>query len=332
MQTTFKPFLYFAFSIFIICILIISNHVFGWTSAPTTPPGSNVNTPLDSSATNQSKQGYLAVGTSTTPSYPLDIAGVLRVGSFSSAPSGAPGCLYYDTSSNKFKGYQGSSWADLAGTALWAASGTDIYYNNGQVGIGLSTTTAPLSVYATSAAGQEIRICYNNVCCPIWKDCDGDGKTYGNGDCDESCSTCYVGSTAYTTSPDNKDQNCNGTVDESDTGYCVACTYNLGTSVTFGYNDSCVLSSSGIYIYTRTAISTPSNTAQCSCSGKTCTYSGYANCARNSLTSKNISGSSKTCSSVTYYTTYVTSSYTVYYLKCQPVTSCSVTSTETHYF
>ena len=50
--------------------------------------------------------------------------------------------------------------------------------------------------------------------CPIWKDCDGDGKTGGIGDCDEGCSTCYEGSSAYTTVPDGKDQNCNLQVDE----------------------------------------------------------------------------------------------------------------------
>ena len=58
-----------------------------------------------------------------------------------------------------------------------------------------------------------LSITKNGVTCPIWKDCDGDGKTYGNGDCDESCLTCYVGSAYYTDSPDGKDNDCNGIVD-----------------------------------------------------------------------------------------------------------------------
>jgi len=33
-------------------------------------------------------------------------------------------------------------------------------------------------------------------------------------DCDDDCSTCYPGSTAYTTSPDGLDQDCDGTIDE----------------------------------------------------------------------------------------------------------------------
>lgn len=68
-------------------------------------------------STNQSKIGYLAVGTSTTPTFPLDVAGVLRVGSFSSAPTGANGAIYYDTTAGAFKGYKASAWADLGGTA-----------------------------------------------------------------------------------------------------------------------------------------------------------------------------------------------------------------------
>jgi len=65
----------------------------------------------------------------------------------------------------------------------------------------------------TNTSGS-LSITKNGVTCPIWKDCDGDGHTYGNGDCDESCPTCYVGSTHYTDSPDGRDKNCNGIVDE----------------------------------------------------------------------------------------------------------------------
>jgi len=48
-------------------------------------------------------------------------------------------------------------------------------------------------------------------------DWDGDGKTMAAGDCDETCPTCYKGSTTFTLSPDGKDQNCDGTVDTSET-------------------------------------------------------------------------------------------------------------------
>jgi len=149
-------------------------------------------------------------------------------------------------------------------------------------------------------------------------------------DCDDDCVTCYPGSTAYTTSPDGKDQNCIGGVDESDTGYCTACTSNLGSSVIFGYNGSCVLSSSGTYIYTEDAIDTPPSTAECSCNVKTCTYSGES-CVRNSLAASK-SGSNVSCSAILYYDAYRSSAKTMYYLTCQPVTSCTVTSTETRYY
>jgi hypothetical protein len=65
---------------------------------------------------------------------------------------------------------------------------------------------------------------------------DGDGDGYGtassttgacaepagyvsdSSDCNDSCGTCYPGSASFTTSPDGKDQDCDGTVDELDSG------------------------------------------------------------------------------------------------------------------
>jgi len=160
--------------------------------------------------------------------------------------------------------------------------------------------------------------------------CTGSSRITQGDDCDDTCATCYLGSTAYTTSADGKDQNCINGVDEADTGYCTACTPNLGTLVIFGYNASCVLSSSGTYIYATVTFTPPSNTASCSCSVKTCTYdsSTYANCAVNTGTTR--STSKKSCT-INYYTAGSTSA-TVYYNKCQPVTGCTVSSTETRYY
>lgn len=208
-----QPFLYLSLFSVLITGFIISSYVFGWTSPSNNPPGGTVYTPIDVSSSNQAKQGYLAIGTSTTPSYALDIYGVIRIGQFSSAPSGVAGSLYYDTTSNKFKGYNNSGWTEIGGTGLWTASGTNIYYNTGNIGIGTSTPSAKLDIYSSTIPWNALGICKNGVCCPIWKDCDADGKTYGNGDCDESCPTCYVDSVSSTASPDGKDQNCDGVVD-----------------------------------------------------------------------------------------------------------------------
>ncbi|MGC8851966.1 MAG: hypothetical protein ACP5PR_02660, partial [Minisyncoccia bacterium] len=103
-------------------------------------------------------------------------------------------------------------------TRISGGSGENSYFNTGgNVGIGTTTPNAKLVIDAGSGggAGNELLIAKNGVACPIWKDCDGDGKTYGNGDCDESCATCYAGSLSYTFSPDGKDQDCNGVVDDS---------------------------------------------------------------------------------------------------------------------
>jgi len=112
----------------------------------------------------------------------------------------------------------------------------------GNVGIGTTTPAAKLDVAGNAKIegdlevsgkiiGSGLTVCrppgfdYDTICsipvkagdtpCPIWKDCDGDGYTYGNGDCDESCDTCYIGSTACTVDPDGRDQNCNGVIDEA---------------------------------------------------------------------------------------------------------------------
>jgi hypothetical protein len=57
--------------------------------------------------------GNVGIGT-TAPAYKLDVVGALRLQP-SSAPTGANGVIYYDSSSNKFRCYQNGSWVDCIG-------------------------------------------------------------------------------------------------------------------------------------------------------------------------------------------------------------------------
>ena len=70
---------YTTFGLLILLGLIISGYIFGWTVPSTTPPGGNLAPPINTGSTNQAKTGFLAVGTSTTPTYPLEVGNQLRV-------------------------------------------------------------------------------------------------------------------------------------------------------------------------------------------------------------------------------------------------------------
>jgi len=106
------------------------------------------------------------------------------------------------------------------------------YYCNG---------TGDTSVAYTGTTGvncETVNFCYSGICKATYCDEDNDSYyaeilaycpsgryslTLGN-DCNDSCATCYSGSTATTSSPDGKDQDCDGTVDDTAciaSGYCV---------------------------------------------------------------------------------------------------------------
>jgi len=99
---------------------------------------------------------------------------------------------------------------------------------------------------------DALEICNFGTCCSPWKDCDGDLHTYlgsymqgfgyvfnfGAGqDCDEGCNICYKDSSEFTETPDSKDQDCDGTIDEGSSVTQKKC--NLGTTEQYNITDSC---------------------------------------------------------------------------------------------
>ena len=86
-------------------LLLAGNYVFGWVTPTLDPPEGDLSAPLDQSSTAQTKTGDLTIDS------------LLKVGRYSSAPTGSTGALYYDTTENEFKGYKASSWDSLGGTA-----------------------------------------------------------------------------------------------------------------------------------------------------------------------------------------------------------------------
>ncbi|MCP9757320.1 hypothetical protein EGI26_19335 [Lacihabitans sp. CCS-44] len=85
-----------------------------------------------------------------------------------SVASPASGLMIYNTDSNKFNYYDGTSWQEASSGNQWATNGSHISYSNGQVGIGISTPTAPLSFASTP--GNKIA---------LWG--DANGAHYGFG-------------------------------------------------------------------------------------------------------------------------------------------------------
>jgi len=70
---------YTSIALTIILGLVIGNYIFGWTIPTANPPSSNLPAPINTGSSKQPKEGYLAVGTTTTPNYPLEVAGTMQV-------------------------------------------------------------------------------------------------------------------------------------------------------------------------------------------------------------------------------------------------------------
>ena len=120
-------------------LFLISNYVFGWTTPSANAPSANLPAPINVSSTAQSKEGYLAIGTSTAPSYPLDVVGTIQVtGLKMTTGAGADKVLK----------------SDASGMAFWGtASDTDTWI----------TTQTCSTDYALQSVGKTSKTCINKV-------------------------------------------------------------------------------------------------------------------------------------------------------------------------
>ena len=107
-------------------------------------------------------QGQLGIGT-TSPHYPLEVNGII------SATAGG------------FRFPDGTIQSSAAGSRLWAANGSSIYYNNGNVGVGTTTPTEALDVAGNINASGALYAANKTAGFFSGADLVLKGRTGGNG-------------------------------------------------------------------------------------------------------------------------------------------------------
>jgi hypothetical protein len=140
-----------------------------------------------------------------------------------------------------------NSTSNLTYTDAGLTNGTIYYYKVSAVNvIGIGAQSTEINVRPSGYCDNDGDGRYAVSWGPI---CTGAQQTSIGTDCNDTCTTCFPGSTSYTTSPDGLDQDCNAVIDNTTAGttnvrQLVSPTYEVGgsqscTQLCANYAQSC---------------------------------------------------------------------------------------------
>ncbi len=114
--------------------------------------GASIGTPSAPPGNGLAVSGNTGIGT-TSPGQKLEVVGAIKIGTTSTNSNGS---IRYN--GNDFQGYTNGSWVNLNNNAssVWGTSGSNAFYNNGNVGIGTSNPTSKLHVTGDVAVSGSI--------------------------------------------------------------------------------------------------------------------------------------------------------------------------------
>lgn len=201
-------------------VLLVGYGVFAYTPPTQTPTGGNVAAPLNTGSGDQTKIGGLLsvfdlwVNQSLGVTGGATFGGTVQIGnSASSLPcdSSKKGTFYFNTNIEKVSVCTGTAWEIFSTGVDFDEDGViaGIDCDDGNINIWQNLTG-----YADGDSdGHFISTSPETVC--SGSSLPSNYSLTAGDDCNDSCPTCYPGSSATTASVDGLDQDCDGTIDEN---------------------------------------------------------------------------------------------------------------------